>query len=149
MGVTRVILNTNLKIHEIAEMTRNITSISFEIISYGGLCFNDNRRCRLPHYIQNGNYCVGCKDNYQYVNSQGEIQHFMIGLADIDLSPLLPQYISIGITSFKIEGRTRSAEYISHSTNVMRKAVDAYLANDKKHTSYYLHLTIFKIESTY
>jgi putative protease len=137
MGVTRVIFNTNLLIHQMAELSRSVPSMSYEIISYGGLCFNDNRRCRLPHYISNGNYCVGCKDNYRYVNDQGETQTFSIGFADIDLTPIISQYVSIGVSSFKIEGRTRSAEYISHSTSILRKAVDNYLASEKKHISYY------------
>jgi len=137
MGVTRVVLNTNLMIHEIAEMTRGVSTMEYEIIAYGGLCYNDNWRCRLPHYTQNGVYHVGCKDSYQYEDEQGEIKRFTIGFADIDLSPSLSQYIAIGITSFKIEGRTRSAEYISRSTSVMRKAVDEYIAFRKKNTIRY------------
>lgn len=137
LGVTRVILNTNLMVHEISEMTRGFPQMEYEIIAYGGLCYNDNRRCRLPHYTQNGTYRVGCKDSFQHEDNQSETRRFTIGYSDIDLSPSLSQYIAMGINSFKIEGRTRSAEYISHSTSVMRKSIDEYLTLGKKHSIHY------------
>ena len=46
--------------------------MEYEIIAYGGLCYNDNWRCRLPHYTQDGIYRVGCKDSYQFENDQDE-----------------------------------------------------------------------------
>ena len=63
-GVTRIIVNTNLLVDEIAELHFLSPSTELELISYGGVCFNDNRRCRLPHYQDNEEFCVGCKQLY-------------------------------------------------------------------------------------
>lgn len=52
MGVSRIILNANLFLDEIAALIRACPDMEFELITYGGVCFNDQRRCRLPHVTQ-------------------------------------------------------------------------------------------------
>ena len=126
MGIKRVILNTNLFLDEIAAMIKACPKMEFEIIVYGGLCFNDNRRCSLPHMTINGNYFVGCQYDYIIKNLQNNMESkpTNIHMPEIDLSSTLALYISIGITAFKIEGRTRSKNYISKATTNLRKTID-------------------------
>jgi len=137
MGVTRVIINTNLMIHEIAELTRGVPTMEYEAIAYGGICYNDNWRCRLPHFTQNEVYHVGCKTGYKIDDPLDESRHLRIGFSDIDLSASISQFVSLGIKSFKIEGRTRQVEYITRSTSTMRKAIDEYVASNKRCVNHY------------
>ncbi|MFL5385022.1 MAG: peptidase U32 family protein [Longimicrobiaceae bacterium] len=69
-GVGRVILNTNLFVDEIAELHRTCPEVELEIIAHGGVCFHDSRRCRKPHYLYEGEYCVGCKQHYLRVGDE-------------------------------------------------------------------------------
>jgi collagenase-like PrtC family protease len=48
-------------------------------------------------------------------------------MPDIDISSTLALYVALGITSFKIEGRTRPARYISESIHAVRRGLDAII----------------------
>ena len=44
----------------------------------------------------------------------------------------IPEMIDAGITSFKIEGRAKSAYYVAVVTNAYRMAIDAYFENPRE-----------------
>ncbi|HMS41137.1 MAG TPA: peptidase U32 family protein, partial [Pyrinomonadaceae bacterium] len=150
-GVNRVVLNTNLYIDEIAEIHRLCPEIELEMIAHGGICFNDNRRCRQPHYLFEGEYCVGCKQLYESfpdspklvqlqplskVASQVRTPEIPVGgdrliwSPEIDLSSIVGLFMRVGVVSFKIEGRTRGTAYIEQSTRKFREAIDNALAEE-------------------
>lgn len=151
-GVNRVVLNTNLYIDEIAELHRLCPEIELEMIAHGGICFNDNRRCRQPHYLFEGEFCVGCKQLYEsFPDTQKLVQlqpiskiasqvrtpevavggDRLIWSPEIDLSAIVGLFMRVGVISFKIEGRTRATEYIRQSTRKFREAIDATLAEEE------------------
>jgi len=134
MGVSRVILNTNLFLDEIAALIRACPDMEFEIITYGGICFNDQRRCRLPHVVVNGHYHVGCEFGYLARDQRGygHQRNVILHMPDVDLASTLTLYVALGITSFKIEGRTRSTNYVTQSTSILRQAIDKYLEGSQK-----------------
>lgn len=163
-GVTRIVLNTNLYIDEIADLHVLCPDVELEMIAHGGVCFNDNRRCRQPHYLFEGEFCVGCKqlyethgDNQQLVQLQpvspvaSQVRwpenpprgERLIWSPEIDLSAIVGLFIKVGVSSFKIEGRTRSTEYVKMSTSKMREAIDRTVENaefrdQELNTFYYL-----------
>lgn len=163
-GVTRVVLNTGLFIDEISALHFHCPEIELELIAYGGVCFNDNRRCRQPHYLFEGEFCVGCKQLYEVhptpedfiplapvskVASQVRPPDIPIGgerliwSPEVDLTGQIGLFARAGVVSFKIEGRTRSVDYITMSTAQMRAAVDRLRADAAYHdpelsTYYYL-----------
>jgi putative protease len=149
-GVSRVVLNTNLFIDEIADLHFLCGDVELEMISHGGVCFNDNRRCRQPHYLFEGEFCVGCKQIYdafpsgQTLVSSTPLSKVasqvrppdvplhggrLIWSPEIDLSAIVGLFMKVGVVSFKIEGRTRTAQYVSESTRKWRHAVDQMLNN--------------------
>jgi putative protease len=149
-GVSRVVLNTNLYIDEIADLHFLCPDIELEMIAHGGVCFNDNRRCRQPHYLFEGEFCVGCKQIYEAfpgndapiqigpptrIASQVRPPEFplqggrLIWSPEIDLSAHVGLFRKVGVMSFKIEGRTRTVDYVTQSTRKLREAVDLALAN--------------------
>lgn len=144
-GVTRVVLNTNLYIDEIADLHVLCPDVELEMIAHGGVCFNDNRRCRQPHYLFEGEFCVGCKQLYETHDDSHHLVQLqpvspvasqvrwpenppsgerLIWSPEIDLSAIVGLFIKVGVVSFKIEGRTRSTEYVKMSTSKMRAAID-------------------------
>ena len=133
MGVSRIILNTNLFLDEIAALIRAYPDMEFELIAYGGICFNDQRRCRLPHIVVDGHYHVGCEFDYIAPEKQSNGHRWAVDLhmPDVDLTSTLALYISLGVTSFKIEGRTRSTNYVSQSTSLLRRAVNEFFERSR------------------
>lgn len=163
-GVSRVVLNTNLYIDEIADLHFLCPDIELEMIAHGGVCFNDNRRCRQPHYLFEGEFCVGCKQIYDAhrggedlvvlgplskVASQVRPPEIplqggrLIWSPEIDLSAIVGLFLKVGVISFKIEGRTRTTEYVAQSTRKLREALDRALespelADPELNTFFYL-----------
>jgi putative protease len=149
-GVTRIVLNTNLYIDEIADLHFLCPDMELEMIAHGGVCFNDNRRCRQPHYLFEGEFCVGCKQIYEVFPGNDMATHMgqptrvasqvrppeiplqggrLIWSPEVDLSALVGLFRKVGVMSFKIEGRTRATEYVTGSTRKMREAVDLAVAS--------------------
>jgi putative protease len=163
-GVSRVVVNTNLYVDEIADLHFLCPDVELEMIAHGGVCFNDNRRCRQPHYQFEGEFCVGCKQIYEAHRSEDELISLgmvsrvasqvrpaevplpggrLIWSPEVDLSGMVGLLLKIGIVSFKIEGRTRTTEYVTMSTSKMREAVDqavgdANLVDPELNTFFYL-----------
>jgi collagenase-like PrtC family protease len=65
----------------------------------------------------------------------------LIWSPEIDLTPQVGLFARAGVVSFKIEGRTRSADYVAQSTRQMRAAVDSLLSDatyqDPEMTTYF------------
>lgn len=151
-GVRRIVVNTSLYIDEIATLHFECPDVELELIAHGGICFNDNRRCRQPHYLFEGEFCVGCKQIYSVHTDPAPVRpetvtriasqvrpperslpgERYIWSPEIDLSSHIALFARIGIVSFKIEGRTRTTEYVTETTQLYRDAVDAYLADPKR-----------------
>jgi putative protease len=157
-GINRVVLNTTLYIDEIADLHFLCPDVALEIIAHGGVCFHDNRRCRLPHYMFEGDFCVGCKQIYEknelaedaialqplsQVASQVRYPDIpvsgerLIWSPEIDLSEIIGLFIQSGVSSYKIEGRTRSTEYITMSTQKMVSALAQALQKLQKSNEVY------------
>lgn len=128
LGVLRVILNVNLLPDEIAALVHACPETTFEIIAYGGICFHDQRRCGLPHMMVKGHYRVACEYfNYSYEDNTKYHSVVNFHAPDINLTSALAHYVDLGVTAFKIEGRTRSTDYVVASTTAMVQAVREYL----------------------
>ena len=118
MGVNRVVLSTNLYIDEIIAIINDEPDMEYEIVADGGICFNDNRICELPHYLKENDYCVGCKDEY-YRNDDV----VSIGSKSISLSEIIQVFVELGIFSYKIEGRTVPYKFIISRTKKLSEAL--------------------------
>lgn len=131
LGVLRVILNVNLFPDEIAALVRGCRETSFEVIAYGGTCFHDQWRCRLPHMILNGYYRQGCEYyTYDCYDDSSYRTGIRFSAPDLDLTSVLGYYIELGVTAFKIEGRTRSTDYVTAATTALVQAVSRYPTGD-------------------
>ncbi len=157
--------------HDVFESAKSSPSVNsgIKFIAHGGVCFHDSRRCRKPHYIYQGEFCVGCKQHYLVLPTleaqpavkgealiplldrrpeAGERIPLVPGTAserfrretplqgdrlvwspEIDLSGIIGLLVKLGVVSFKIEGRTRTASYVAESTTRMRQAVDRALVS--------------------
>ena len=71
-----------------------------------------------------------CRLPYELIENDKKIDNgFLLSPKDVCSLELLPKLIESGITSFKIEGRLKSPEYVATVTRIYRKYIDLYLQN--------------------
>ena len=54
---------------------------------------------------------------------------YILNAKDLCLMPVLPDYLSIGVDSLKVEGRNRSIYYLAITTRAYRMAIDSWYDN--------------------
>ncbi len=125
LGYSRVVPARELSLEEIRELTDTGTEI--EIFVHGALCMCYSGQCQMSRIIggRSGNrgMCAQpCRLQYQLDGKPGH------HLSPKDLCQLsaLPQLIEAGVSSFKIEGRMKSPEYVAVVTGMYRKYTDMY-----------------------
>ncbi len=128
-GVTRIVLSTNLYLDEINDIIRrSSSSMEYEIVAEGGLCYNCNRGCRLPHLGEKEGYRVFCQEKYElHIGEQVQKAYHRIGHRTIHLGPMMGMYMAIGIGSYKIEGRTSPKQTIVKRVHHMKQCRDYFL----------------------
>lgn len=138
MGVKRVVFSTNLYLDEMASIVNSVPELEYEIVADGGICFNDNRICELPHANEREDYRVFCRLDYQ-LRKGGVVQHANpIAAEQITSAEVLALYIEMGIMSFKVEGRTVDPEKILPRIRQLRTAMDAGQKNGGSSVLHYV-----------
>ncbi|RJP22280.1 MAG: hypothetical protein C4529_06135 [Deltaproteobacteria bacterium] len=129
MGAARVILERHLRMEEIARIAAQ-SPIGVEIFVHGSLCYSYSGKCFFSSFLggKSGNRgaCVQpCRRLYGH--GAGE-QGAVFSTRDLSLLPRLPEIVPRGITSLKIEGRMRGADYVAGVVSAYRAALDGIRA---------------------
>ena len=95
-----------------------------------------------------GDCCQACRFEYTVTNKDYDMQiyedergTYIMNSKDLCMIQHIPELIKAGITSFKIEGRMKSAYYVALVTRAYREAIDDYLKDPMLYESkkdYYL-----------
>ncbi|OGJ93760.1 MAG: hypothetical protein A2350_08560 [Candidatus Raymondbacteria bacterium RifOxyB12_full_50_8] len=135
-GALRVILARELSIHEIGEVC-DTSGIECEVFAHGAMCMAYSGRCLLSDYLtyrsSNRGLCSHvCRTPFSVANKDGDMaveEHdgktYLFNSRDLCSLPLLDRLIAAGVRALKIEGRNKSAHYISIVTKVYREAIDS------------------------
>ena len=128
MGTTRMILSSDLYIHEIADLIQAAPDLEYEIVADGGVCFNSNRQCLLPHVSTMETYQVFCQLDYDLYKEGSKVGDAKkIGNYRAIIHRTMGLYLGMGVMSYKIEGRTNAIEYIIKRTREMKESKTFYL----------------------
>lgn len=136
-GVTRIVLGRETSREEIIEIINNV-DIEIEIFIHGAMCSSYSGRCVLSNFMtardaNRGGCSQICRWTFDLKNDKGEVlnaeKDFTFSSKDLSQLRYIDEMIKMGITSFKIEGRMRSAYYIATIVNTYRKAIDEYCQN--------------------
>ncbi len=130
MGIKRVVLSTNLYIDEISNIINSVPDMEYEIVADGGICFNDNRICELPHTNSKENYIVYCREKYELCLGNKTVPAKRIAAKQITSCEIIDAYLELGICSYKIEGRTVNYQYIVPRVKKMRAALEIASKHD-------------------
>lgn len=120
-GSDRVILPRELTLNQVREF-REKTGIPVEIFVQGALCFSMSGQCLLSSFLggRSGNRGLCAQPCRKKYNGR-----FLLSTRDLCLADKIPQIVSAGVSSLKIEGRLRSPEYVAAATALYRRAIDS------------------------
>jgi len=149
-GAKRIVLARELSLGEIREIRENTPEdLELEAFVHGAMCISYSGRCLLSAYMtgrdaNRGECAHPCRWKYRLEEEQrpGEYYPFVedergsyiFNSKDLCMIEHIPELVRSGITSFKIEGRTKSIFYVATVTTVYRKAMDAYLSDPEKYS---------------
>ena len=132
LGFEQVVLGRELTIDQIREM-RSKTTVPLEFFVHGSLCVSHSGQCYLSEYIGNrsanrGACAQPCRLPWDLLDAEGKVlvkgKHLLC-LKDLNNSAHLEELMDAGITSFKIEGRLKEADYVKNITAYYRQQLDA------------------------
>lgn len=140
MGASRAVLARELSLNEIRQIRANSPKdLELEAFVHGAMCVSFSGRCLLSNYLtgrdaNRGECAQPCRWKYHLVEEKRPNEYFEItedngtfimNSNDMCMIEHLPELIDAGVTSFKIEGRMKSAYYAAAVTNAYRHALDA------------------------
>ncbi len=137
VGFRRVILARELSLAEIAAIRRRTSTIELEAFVHGALCVSYSGQCYMSQAVagRSGNRGVcaqPCRSHYTLVDGSGRriLQNkYLLSLKDMNRLNALPDLISAGVTSFKIEGRYKGIDYVKNVTAAYRQAIDRFIGD--------------------
>ena len=143
LGADTVVLARETKLEDIRRIRANTPpELRLEAFVHGAMCVSFSGRCLLSNYLtgrdaNRGECAQPCRWKYHLVEEKRPGQYFEISedggtyifnSRDMCMIGHLPELLEAGVSSFKIEGRMKSAYYAAVVTNAYRHALDAALA---------------------
>ena len=142
LGFKRAVLARELSIEEIRAIHEAVPDIELEAFVHGALCVSYSGRCYISEVLagrsaNRGECSQFCRmaydlldgDGNEVLDEQGQPIHqrYLLSLQDLDRSAYLQELIEAGVTTFKIEGRLKDAEYVTNVTAYYRQKIDAII----------------------
>jgi putative protease len=132
MGFERAVLARELSFDEIKSI-KNKSNIELEIFCHGALCFCVSGLCLFSSFIggysgNRGHCAQPCRRLWSVDGKKG----YFLSPKDFQLIDYIKQIKEIGITSLKIEGRLKSADYVSKTVRAYRLLIDSDETNYKQ-----------------
>lgn len=142
MGAERVVLGRECSLEEIKRIRAHIPAeLELEVFVHGAMCISYSGRCLLSNYMtgrdSNRGACAqSCRWKYSLVEEKREGEYYPIeedengtyimNSKDLCMIDHIPELMTAGISSLKIEGRNKSEYYVAIVVNAYRKAIDLY-----------------------
>lgn len=161
MGAKRVVLARELSLEEIAEIrAKSPSDMEIEVFVHGAMCVSFSGRCLLSSYLVNrdanrGECAQPCRWGYYLMEEKREGQYFpifedekgtyILNSKDLCMIDHIDKLAKAGVTSLKIEGRAKSAYYVSVVTNAYRMAVDWHREHNEEPLPKWISDEVFKV----
>ena len=131
LGVCRVVPARELSLDEIRDIHDRV-DVEIETFVYGAMCYCYSGQCLMSSLIggrsgNRGRCAQSCRLPYSCGFGGRTEQGRLLSMKDLNALAILPELVSAGICSFKIEGRMKSPRYTAGVTSVWRKYIDRYM----------------------
>ena len=140
LGASRIVLGREMPLSDIRQLREKTPpELALEAFVHGAMCMSYSGRCMISAHLtgqsaNRGDCKQSCRWRYALLEETRPKQFMEVYedekgtaiLSAFDLSMLahLDALIDAGITSFKIEGRMKTAYYVATITNAYRRALD-------------------------
>ena len=134
-GIKRVVVARELGLEEIKHIKQN-AKCQIEMFVHGALCVSESGLCLFSSFLggksANRGMCTqACRRFYSADCPGGMTEGYYFSPCDMQLIDKIPELAELGVDSFKIEGRMKSAEYVGTVVSAYRYVLDHY-KEDKK-----------------
>lgn len=150
LGVRRIVLARELSFEEIENITKRIPDdLEIEAFVHGSMCMSYSGRCLMSNYMTDrdanrGDCSQPCRYKYYVVEEKRPGEYFPViendegsfifNSKDLCMIEYIERLVQVGITSFKIEGRVKSAYYVATIIRAYRIALNEYLKDPENYT---------------
>ena len=140
-GVQRIVLARELSSEEISAISKAADGIELEVFVHGALCYSYSGQCLFSSMIggrsgNRGRCAQPCRLPYELYSYHDKNKvglprqgRYLLSPADLCLIENLPELRAAGVSSLKIEGRMKRAEYVAVVTRAYRQALDILKEN--------------------
>lgn len=143
-GAERIVLGRDISLDESAEIADK-GGIDTEIFVHGAICVSYSGRCLLSSYLASRSANLGdcahpCRWKYYLMEEKRPGEYlpieedsrgtYIMNSKDLCLLDAIPQLCLANHSSWKIEGRNKSAYYVANTTRIYRAAIDSYYNRD-------------------
>ena len=134
LGAERVILARELTLPEVVACTVEAKRLGIETehFVHGALCYAFSGQCLMSNFAgcrsaNRGTCAQNCRFDYKKSTAGLEADPTTeISMKDLALFGRVPELAKAGVSSLKIEGRLKGADYVYTTARIYRAAVDAW-----------------------
>jgi len=135
IGCHRVVLSREMTLKELAALA-STSDVELEIFIHGAMCFSYSGLCMFSSYFGGksglrGNCVQPCRRKFSPPGGKSRTgparkkSGYIFSMNDLNGLEVVSEFERIGITSLKIEGRLRSANYVANIVGAYRMVLDA------------------------
>ena len=137
LGTERIVLARECRLTDITEIKKKVPGLGIEVFAHGAMCVSVSGRCFTSQFLfgksaNRGDCLQPCRREYETYRITDEENNelilgnkFVMSAKDLCTIDILDKLMDAGADALKIEGRNKSAEYVSVVTAAYRKAIDA------------------------
>lgn len=133
VGFQRIVLARELSLEQLRVIRREVKA-ELEVFIHGALCVSLSGQCYLSQYMfgrsaNRGECAQPCRMKWSVKDSAGSVlirDKHILSLKDLNLSSYIDDLITIGVDSFKIEGRLKDENYVSNVTNYYSSLINEH-----------------------
>lgn len=144
-GIRRVVANRELTLTQLT-LLKERTGIEVEYFIHGDMCISHSGQCLHSGVVfaqsSNRGRCLKpCRWPYDLIDTRSKKPlgtskgRYKMALKDMCMYLNLPELIQAGVSSFKIEGRMRTADFVTKIVTTYRKAIDSYIEDPTGYTA--------------
>ena len=133
-GFCRVVPARELTLDEITDLSGYCSSmdppVEVEVFVHGALCMCYSGQCQMSRMLGGGSGRTGnrgtCAQPCRHAYKGADGTYYALSPKDLCLIGRIPELVMAGVSSFKIEGRMKSPEYVAVVTGIYRKYTDLF-----------------------
>lgn len=134
LGVSQVVLPREFSLEQIRIFHDSCPDIRLEAFVSGALCVSESGNCFISELLKNRSAnrgeCAQICRLPMVLKYRGTTvkQGFLLSMKDNFCGDLIPQMVSAGVSSFKIEGRLKDRSYVINQVAVLSDMLNRFIA---------------------